>query len=360
MRYVPVTLTLRGCVVTREKRLMVGVALGLALVLAVGGGWYLWSDTGKRWRFDDKLATYCDGLIPQAESRPFTGRRTDSGELWEDANGRGQNRYCRIGDITLLVGLAPATDVGSEEGGPSTVEQLNASVPAYPPVPLGGGWRGFTDAVKSAVVLPCTNRNASVLVTAEDGEGDHGDLRRARQAAELVASVAVKAARYWSCSAAGGGRIPPLSDLGVVAETGSASGSCRGVPLRTYNIVPFMETPASGTSPVEYCLLGEHAMLESAYGPYAQRLRRGSDETAVYPGSAGMNDVAAWASAKCPEYGARALFILRRVPLEESDPGYRMPPDEQTEKLALLKGFAEHSAQQHGCTGLQLPPFRIF
>ncbi|WP_327358910.1 hypothetical protein [Streptomyces sp. NBC_01304] len=355
VRYVPVTLALRGCVVARERLPMVGVALGLALVMAVGGGWYQWSDTGKRWRFDDKLATYCDGLIPQAESRPFTGRRTDSGELWEDTNGSEQNRHCTVGEMSLLVGLVPATGVGSREGGPNTVAQLNASVPTYPPAPLGGGWRGFTDTVKSAVVLPCTNRNASVLVTADDADGDYGDARRARQAAELVAAVAVKAARHWSCSAVGGGRIPLLSAPGLEAATGSASGTCRGVPLRTYNIVSFTETQASGASPVEYCLLGEDAMLESAYGPYAQRLRRGPDEPAIYPGTAGMNNVAVWASAKCREYGSGALFILRRVPLEEPDPGYQMPPDERTQKLALLKGFAERSAKQHGCTGLQLP-----
>ncbi|GAX51463.1 hypothetical protein SO3561_02965 [Streptomyces olivochromogenes] len=40
----------------------------LMLVLAAGYGWYQWSDTGNRRRYEDKLASYGDALVPYAES----------------------------------------------------------------------------------------------------------------------------------------------------------------------------------------------------------------------------------------------------------------------------------------------------
>src|SRR5262245_18702697 len=48
------------------------VVLPLVVITVAVFGWYRLSDTGRDWRYRDKLAGYCQGLIPEAESAVFT------------------------------------------------------------------------------------------------------------------------------------------------------------------------------------------------------------------------------------------------------------------------------------------------
>ncbi|MEU9594644.1 hypothetical protein AB0D84_33660 [Streptomyces sp. NPDC048193] len=84
--------------------------LPLVLALAAAWTWYRVSDTRRGWRYEDKLATYCGGLIPYDESAVFTGLDTEAGLSRDGEYGYGEDRFrsCRVADLTVSVGLIPA------------------------------------------------------------------------------------------------------------------------------------------------------------------------------------------------------------------------------------------------------------
>ncbi len=45
----------------------------LVVIAVAAFGWYRLSDTGRDWRYRDRLAGFCQGLVPEAESAAFTG-----------------------------------------------------------------------------------------------------------------------------------------------------------------------------------------------------------------------------------------------------------------------------------------------
>jgi hypothetical protein len=344
-----------------DARVALYVALPLVLACVAGFGWYRLSDTARGWRYEDKLAAYCKGLIPYDESAVFTDLDTAGLDYTSPRFGAGLDYdSCRVADINLALGRIPGGALGADEIGMSVFTEIQPERTYVPPTPLGGGWRGFTDLSTTSVVLPCRNQDASVAVSAKEIATDDQSLDRARKIAELVTATAVKAARRWSCDADLGGRIPDLPEAPKPSGAGVAEGTCQGVPLRgrARLVRPIMETETSAMAPVEGCLLGEDKVhgearyrLASWFGPFAQRHRSTKDEKKngqQYSRRAGSDAWGTWASAKCPGFSARALFTL--------DTGQPIDtPARRDVAEDLLTGFARASAKRHYCTDLQLP-----
>ncbi|MET9552185.1 hypothetical protein [Streptomyces sp. NPDC006645] len=330
------------------------VALSLALALAAGYGWYRMSDTGKGWRYEESLKTFCEGLIPYEESAGFTGK--DGGELSLDSRARGPEAdydYCTVAGLDLAIGRLPDSALNSDSS--DVFDRLDEVEGDFPPVPLGGGWRGYTDFANTAAVLTCTNKPGSIVVTADDDDKDGAS--RTHGVAELVTATAVRAAADWDCDAKAGGPIPRLPGAVEWGSRIDAKGTCRGIPLRDQEWVEWIkDAPASGSAPLERCVLGELKNggepllnLEASFGPFAQRLRSDDSDIGTFKRSAGGAEGSYWATARCPGDGPRAVFRIA--------PAEYVHIDKAADAFAreALVAFAESRAEQHGCTDLRLP-----
>ncbi|MGP3951170.1 hypothetical protein [Streptomyces sp. 7N604] len=262
--------------------------------------------------------------------------------------------YCRVADLTVIIGLVPKGADGSDSGAGEVFDELDSGTADALPVALGGGWHGYTDMCNTGVVLSCDNKPASVVVSIASDES-HESPGGARVMGELAAATAVKAADRWSCEARRGGRIPPVpAPEGEFSSYARATGTCQGIPLRGHEetIHWLKETKSTGTAPLERCVLGESKArdeplywLEAGFGPYAQRLRSETDEPDRLNADAGIARDGAWASATCPG-AVRAIFRIGATEYAYPQKGFL---------LTSLRGFAERSARQHGCTDLKLP-----
>ncbi|WP_405674591.1 hypothetical protein OG292_01705 [Streptomyces sp. NBC_01511] len=340
------------------------VALSLALAVAAGYGWYRMSDTGKGWRYEERLETFCGGLIPYEESAGFTGK--DDGRLSREHRAsqfEGDFDMCAVASLDLSIGRV--LDTAPNGDSPDIFERLDEVPGDAPPLPLGGGWRGYTDLDNTAVVLACDNKPGAVVVTAGDGSVDDSDdtydardTERARGVAELVAATAVKAADDWDCDAKAGERIPRPAAVAERSSRFDATGTCEGIPLRDQDYVHWiMDSPASGTAPLERCVLGETKAdavtlfeFEAAFGPFAKRLHTDDPVGDRFKRDAGGSEGSYWATARCPGDGPRAVFRV--------DPTEFTHVDKSADAFAekALAVFAERRAEQHGCTDLTLPP----
>ncbi|MEU7403735.1 hypothetical protein [Streptomyces sp. NPDC044948] len=334
------------------RRLAFFCVLPLALALTTVYVWYRVSDTGRGWRYEDKLATYCGGLVPYDESAVFTALNTEVGLSQDAEEGYGQDRFrsCRVADLVVSIGLIRA-DATRQDVGPDMLSTLRRNASDHLPVGLGGGWRGYTDLRTTAVVLPCTNQDASLVVSI-DGDESHENAEESRAVGELATAIAREAADRQSCEASFGGRIPELRlAQGQLAPPGT-SGTCEGIRIPESQWINWIrEGVASDSSPLERCLLGETEArdevlysLEASFGPYAQRLRPADHEDdgpepALTRGSA-------TATASCPGSSVPAVFRI--------DATVYAAPTKQFLRSAL-HAFAERSAARHGCTGLELP-----
>lgn len=335
------------------RRVALYVVLPLALAVVAGYSWYRLSDTGKGWRYEDKLATYCDGLIPYEQSVVFTDLDTESGLSFDTDHGTSDLRsnYCKVADIYLTIGEIPDGADNRRHGGSDVFDELRTGSWDTLPMALGSGWHGYTDMESTGIVLTCDNKEASVVVSALADES-HASPGGARKVAELVAATAVKAADRWSCEAERGGRIPPLPAPSGEVNPSTAAETCRGIPYAD-EVHWVKEAKATGTAPLERCVLGETKArdedlyhLEAAFGPYAQRLRSTPSEAGGLNRDAGSDRNRAWATAKCPGYGPRALFTITTTE-------YAYPEGDFLRES--LDAFAKRSAKQHRCTDLKLP-----
>lgn len=337
----------------------------LVLILAIGAGygWYRMSDTAKGWRYEESLKSFCEGLIPYEESAGYT--RLDGSRLSADYRAGGSEGdwdSCTVAGFDLTIARVPDPAPTSWEKS-RAFERLDEVPGDSPPIPLGGGWRGYTDLVNTAVVLRCENKAGAVFVTAHDSDVDGladrydaSDSERARGIAELVAATAVGAAEDWDCDAKAGGRIPRLPAPAERTSPYAPKGTCAGIRLHDQEYVHWIQdAPASGTAPLERCVLGEtkaeavHLFeFEAAFGPFAQRRLPEEAGTGTVKGSGGAKG-SYWASAKCPGDGPRALFRV--------DPTQYVYVDGPVDEFArdALATFAERRAEQHGCTDLVLP-----
>ncbi|MFI6350154.1 hypothetical protein [Streptomyces sp. NPDC050560] len=329
------------------------------VVLAVAAfGWYRFSDTGRDHRYRARLADFCQGLIPEAESAVLTGH--DEGGLGHDFHDGGPGEPvlddCEVAGLRLAIGDV-ADRFTNTGGGAGVMTLLGPAGSDHLPVPLGGGWRGYTDLDSTGVVLPCGNRHSTVVVSAtSDGSHTTGQAR-ARQVARLVTATAVRAAERRHCEAKPGGEVPRVPGPAGEMPPESATGTCRGIPVQpvvdTGEVGWLKETDAGGTAPVERCELGRTVAFSSVaysfeadYGVYAQRLRSRPDEEGDFGPPAGRERARAWATARCPGHTARALFLVDATEYADPKAGYL---------TSALRAFAERAAERHGCTGLRLP-----
>ncbi|MEU2129788.1 hypothetical protein [Streptomyces sp. NPDC018352] len=337
------------------RRIALYAALPLVVLLAVGYGWYRVSDTGERWRYENRLATYCEGLLPAAESAALTSYSIDPGLPADRTGGAGDNRWseCAVADTRLLVALIPYDAVRNRNLSGEPLSMLRDGSSDHLPVAIGGGWQGYTDFRDTGIVLNCTDRPAS-LVVAVSADESHENARETRQIARLATVTAERAAKRWSCNAPHGAGVPPIPLQPDRPEPGNATGTCAGVPVPGDDSVHWhRETTAAGAALVETCAFGETKARDeelywfgAAFGPYAQRLRTSDDdESGGYHGDAGADRHSAWASAECGT-GPRALFTV-------NDTEYAAPPHGYLR--TALRAFAERAARRHGCTDLRLP-----
>ncbi|MFD5500211.1 hypothetical protein ACFWJS_10880 [Streptomyces sp. NPDC127061] len=337
------------------RRIALYVALPLVLLLAAGYSWYRMSDTGKRWRYEDRLATYCEGLIPAAESAALTSYSIDPGLPGDRTGGADDNRWdeCGVADTRLLVALIPHDAVRNRRISGEPLSLLRDGSSDHLPVAVGGGWQGHTDFRDTGIVLNCTNRPASLVVTVSADES-HENAEETRRIARLATATAERAAERWSCDAPHGSRVPTVPVRPDSPVPGNTTGTCAGVPVPGDDSVDWhRETTAPGTALLETCALGETKARDeelywfgAAFGPYAQRLRTSDDgDSGGYRGDAGTDRHSAWASAACGK-GPRALFTV-------NDTEYAAPP--RGYLRTALRAFAERAAQRHGCTDLKLP-----
>ncbi|MFJ8546247.1 hypothetical protein ACIRFH_30455 [Streptomyces sp. NPDC093586] len=335
------------------RRIGLFCVLPLVLALTAAYTWYRVSDTGREWRYEGKLATYCGGLIPYDESAVLTGLDTEAGLARDEEYGYGEDRFrsCRMADLIVSVGLIPA-DAVRHGSGFEMLGTLDSESSDHLPMSLGGGWRGYTDLRNTGVVLPCTDKDASLVVSIA-GDGSHGSAEGSRAVGQLATAVARKAADRHSCEADFGGRIPKLAAPKGHTGPGNASGTCAGIRIPEAQWVHWiMETETSDSAPLERCLMGETKerdevlySLEAAFGPYAQRLRPnvGHDEHWPQPG---LTHDSARATASCPDSAVPAVFSIHATV-------YAAPTQEFLR--SALRTFAERSAARHGCTGVRLP-----
>lgn len=322
----------------------VAVVGALAVVAAVVAGsfWYR-----ARAANDAALARACDGMLPAGQAARFT--HDDATRL--DGEPVESGYSCRVGRQHVQIAWVPD----------GTRHALDALYPLEHaddgvPVPLGGGWHGFTDRTETGVTLACTNRRGSLAVFA-----DTTALAPARTVAGLVTAVAGRAAAHYRCHAPLGGRIPPVPPAPPGKPTTFPDGACRGLPLDgTDGVLNWQRpSPGSGSVPLESCLLGWRVAPNSAtttfrftaaYGPYATRDRYSTWGTDDLPGRGGHRDGTAWTTARCPGTGIRALYWASSE--DERDLAY-LPHGFLT---AALHAFAERSAHRHGCTDVAAGP----
>ncbi|MFD5653299.1 hypothetical protein [Streptomyces sp. NPDC127039] len=333
------------------RRLALYGVLPLVLVLTAAYIWYRTSDTGRGWRYEDKLATYCGGLIPYDEAEVFTGLNTDSFSR-DPVEGYGEDRFrsCRVADLTVSIGLVRA-DAPRSDSVPDMLSTLEREESDHLPVGLGGGWRGYTDGRTTAVVLPCTNKDASLVVNIA-GDSSHANGDESRAVGELATAIARKAADRQSCEASFGGRLPELSLSNGQYPPAGTSGTCEGLQIPESQWVNWVRgSAASDSSTLELCLLGETKardevlyFMEASFGPFAQRLR--STDHDQHGPDAGLTHDSATATASCPGSTVPAVFRIHAT-------SYAAPTEQFLR--SALHTFAERSAARHGCTGLNLP-----
>lgn len=348
------------------RRLALWVGLPLVVVLVAGWTWYRMSDTGKRWRFEDRLSSYCGGLLPAEQTAALTGLSTDS---FKNDIRRGGTRayyeFCWAADQYVTVSRVPD---GVRGGVPS--DDVHRYFPHEPagalpgPAPLRGGWRGYTDVQNTVAALPCRD-GGSVVVTAQDDEGvqenadgtwPEVDRDKVQRIAELATATAVRAAGRWGCAAdapAGPPRIPALHagpDRGVAVPEGACAGLDTGADERIGWTRGSADDPHTTW---ETCTLGTH---EEAYQGedegvlYSFSARYGTEaladriEESEYAGSTIKSPL--YGSARCPGDRERARFTA-----------HAQDDTAQAKRLAAtaLKTFARHAADRHGCTGLRIP-----
>ncbi|MEU7283253.1 hypothetical protein AB0A69_31435 [Streptomyces sp. NPDC045431] len=304
------------------RRWALWIAGPLALATLAGYGWYRLSDTGKRWRYESKLEMYCDGVLPYEETVSLTGMDHERVLPYDRRDDRGDHGYdfCKVAGLYVTVSRLPARVPFTDSDWERFLPEKDAEAL---PLPLGGGWRGFTDLTNTAVVLPCRNRDTTLVVTAvQDYAHKPGKI------AELVTATAAKAAERWDCDTTPGGPLPPVSKPLQDKVPSAAQGTCSDLPFTLEkHVTSVAEAPSSDAAPLEICVLKDEA-------PYLTEEPAGGSEEDY------------WASARCPDDIFRAIFRIRAQTRETNNPGFAK---------AALVAFAKRAAQQHGCTDLKLP-----
>ncbi|MFE6754337.1 hypothetical protein ACFVDQ_12105 [Streptomyces sp. NPDC057684] len=352
------------------RRLALWVGLPLVVVLAAGWTWYRVSDTGKRWRYEDRLSSYCGGVLPVEETSALTGLGTDS--FRNDLRRGGSRTYyefCWAADLYVTVSRIPG---GVRDGG-LFENDLRFYFPhegahALPSAtPLGGGWRGYTDVQNTVAALTCRD-GGSVVVTAQgdgvedDDQAPGGRARvgrdRVQRLADLTTATAARAAERWGCGAkvpAGPPAPPAVSSAPEPVPL--LDGTCAGIDTGQDMLVDWAwETQPDRNALEERCVLGtwqtpyqgdQEGRLYSfsaSYGPSALEERLRSQERLDYEPRHQKSPYRA--SAQCPGDTERARFSVAP---------YDATPHDKKFATAAFKAFVRHAVERHGCGDLRLP-----
>ncbi|OKJ14782.1 hypothetical protein AMK20_03000 [Streptomyces sp. TSRI0261] len=341
-------------------------ALPLALVVLAGWVWYQVSDTGKRWRYEGHLESYCDGVLPSSQAAELTGLRPD--RLYNDLR-RGTRKayrwHCTLDDVRLTLSRLPNAD--DDVIDPLAVQFYLPRVDedALPvSSPLGGGWTGYTNVMNTVASLACDN-GGFVVVTAQGGGFDDDtqvvDRDRVQATAELVTAAAARAADRWGCATTppdGPPRVRPAAGPPAPAAD-VRQGTCAGLPVESHPDIAWAWGAHTDPRTLdERCVLStsnelpsdqtdaeQHIWtLEARYGAQAlaeaAERRDSSDQTNEYRDRFR-------ATAQCP-----GSTVLARFSVWSSQRGAK----DNTAAVALLKAFVLRATERHGCTDVRLPP----
>ncbi|MFE9393470.1 hypothetical protein [Streptomyces sp. NPDC006784] len=277
--------------------------------------------------------------------------------------------------LTVAVGNLKSASLMSELSGHRDLTGLSGTS-----APLGDEWPGVLtvknkDIAYTTVVLKC-GRSAShqgILVNVKqmlvEGEGNFSnDQQKRLKLAQSGAAVASDVSEKWKCGAKLGGEIDRAPDDVAVNKPlplSQATGTCRAMrPLAAtatkWGIAGAASTRADRRAPAQDCVLlnskGDRVYrLSALYGPLEVGFRKSSRSLYRVSGEAGQrenNPGWAWASAKCPDGPAAALFTASS--LEHSSEGEPVILSAEFERR-MLGAFAEHLADQHGCRLPTLP-----
>ncbi|MFG2651338.1 hypothetical protein [Streptomyces sp. NPDC048436] len=104
-----------------------------------GYGWYRLSDTGKRWRYEgyeDKLKSYCAGVLPYEETVALTGLPSDPATRLPYDVGQGTPKqgyeFCWIKSLGIVVTAAGIPDGSVRRRTPQPRKKPMAPVPGFP------------------------------------------------------------------------------------------------------------------------------------------------------------------------------------------------------------------------------------
>ncbi|MGW6397097.1 hypothetical protein [Streptomyces sp. NPDC055134] len=353
------------------RRLALWVGLPLVVVLIAGWTWYRVSDTGKRWRYEDRLSSYCDGVLPVEETSALTGLRTDS---FQNDLRRGDSHtyyeFCWAAGLYVTVSRIPG---GVRDGG-LFEDDLRWYFPregadSLPSVtPLGGGWRGFTDVTNTVAALTCRD-GGSVVVTAQ-GDGVEDDDRapggrarvgkdRVQRLAGLTTATAARAADRWGCAAKvpDGPPAPPAISSAPQPVALVGGGTCAGIDSGPDERVEWAwQAKPDRNALEERCVLGtwqtpyqgdQEGRLYSfyaSYGPSALEERLRLQDRLDYEPRQRKSPFRA--SAKCPGDAERARFSVAP---------YDATPHDKKFATAAFKAFVQRAVERHGCGDLRLP-----
>ncbi|MFE5024611.1 hypothetical protein ACFRAO_15060 [Streptomyces sp. NPDC056656] len=354
------------------RRLALWVGVPLVVVLVAGWTWYRVSDTGKRWRYEDRLSSYCDGVLPVAETSALTGLSTDS--FRNDLRRGGSHTYyefCWAADLYVTVSRIPG---GVRDGGLSE-NDLRWYFPyegahALPSAtPLGGGWRGYTDVTNTVAALTCRDGGSLVVTAQGDGveDDDSAPAGRARvgrdrvqRLAELTTATAARAAGRWGCGAKvpdGPPAPPAISSFPRQPVAPVLDGACAGIGTGPDERIDWAWTAKGDRNALEErCVLGtdedayqgeregELYRFSASYGPSALEARLRSEHRLDYEARHGKSPFRA--SASCPGDAERARFTVA--------PYHATPHDEKFATVAF-RAFVQHAVERHGCGDLRLP-----
>ncbi|MFD7816012.1 hypothetical protein ACFV6E_24265 [Streptomyces sp. NPDC059785] len=350
------------------RRVALWVTLPLVVVLAGGWTWYRVSDTGKRWRMEDRLASYCDGLLPYEETAALTGLSTESFQN-DIRHGGTDARYefCWVADLYLTVSRVPdGTDSGLLSDDVQFFLPYEDVGALSTPQPLRGGWRGYTDAKNTVTALPCAH-GGSIVVTAqshgyvEDDNADtwpRVDRTGPQREAELAAATALRAADRWGCAVKAPSGPPKVPALHADPDgaTGVTEGACAGLRTTADERVTWTrgtdddprtlwETCTLGTEAPEYQGDDEGVLYRFSAKYGTQALAARLQDRGWSGGSGTERDDPLRASAKCPGDRERALFTA-----------FAQDETAKAEQLAAttLKTFARLAADRRGCTDLRI------
>ncbi|MFD5077516.1 hypothetical protein [Streptomyces sp. NPDC058371] len=359
---------------SRLRRIRTGWYVGaFVLVLGVVAQVLYSSGAYDAWQNDRSLDRACDGTLAQGglESALHTSRlrasQVDAHDYLTACRVQGGDSGPQSGSLELKLRWSSATPPSG------TLAWYNQDYDGTTgqAAPLGSGWPGILrhdETWQVMVALDCQNQRSKALVA-------YGDLYASDNGTALtglgrvMTETAQKAAAKYGCRAKAGKPVtqvsaPTLGKPESAKPLTQAQGSCAALrelaPTAAKSGTPeAMEYPADAQAPQVNCYLATPDK-KPGYGLYAYYGAAAKDFLASEGrhlkggyGATQRDDDYAWATAKCSESTQSAVFVLYRLFDGDTDT-YPVPHYSGKFATSAVKAFADHEAQQRGCTDVQL------